>query len=151
MTARKVVTGLDAQGRGTIVSDEPIGGGVEVPGVPPGWSYAMLGSTAPDEQLPESSDPPPMNMGMAPGSTHFAIWTLPPVAVGPNPAGMHRTDSVDYVVVLSGGVSMIMSDGSEVDLHAGDCVVQGGVRHEWENRTDAECVMAVIVVGVKGA
>jgi mannose-6-phosphate isomerase-like protein (cupin superfamily) len=151
VAARKVVTGLDAQGRGTIVSNEPIGGGVDVPGVPPGWAYTMIGHTPADHQLPPSSDPAPMDMGMPPGSSHFALWTLPPVKVGPNPAGMHRTDSIDYIVILQGGVTMIMSDGSSVDLHAGDCVVQGGVRHEWENRTDADCVMAVIVVGVKGA
>ena len=65
----------------------------------------------------------------------------------PDNPGMHRTDTVDYIVVLSGEVSLELDDGETVHLSAGDCVVQNGTRHAWRNTSGATCVMAVALVG----
>ena len=45
--------------------------------------------------------------------------------------GMHRTDSTDFGVVLSGNVALELDDGVEVLLSPGDVVVQNGTRHRW--------------------
>ncbi len=58
---------------------------------------------------------------------------------------MHATDSVDYLVVISGEMHMLMEEG-EILLKAGDCIVQRGTKHAWVNRSNAPCVMAAILV-----
>lgn len=61
---------------------------------------------------------------------------------------MHRTQSIDYGIVLSGECVLILDD-SEVHLKAGDVVVQCGTIHAWTNRTDAICRIAFILVDGK--
>lgn len=63
---------------------------------------------------------------------------------------MHRTDSVDYGIVLSGEIWMLMDEKEEdVHLKAGDVVVQRGTNHAWANRGTAPCtIMFVLVDGV---
>src|SRR4030088_354178 len=55
-------------------------------------------------------------------------------------AGMHRTASVDYAVVISGEIDMLL-DESEVHLRAGDVLVQRGTNHAWGNRGKENCCM----------
>jgi len=63
---------------------------------------------------------------------------------------MHRTDSVDYAVVLTGEIYMMM-DEDECLLKAGDTVVQQGTNHAWSNRGTEPCQIAFILVdAVKG-
>ena len=57
----------------------------------------------------------------------------------------HRTDSVDYAVILKGEIDMLMDD-SEVHLKAGDVVVQRGTNHAWSNRGAESCMIAFILV-----
>jgi quercetin dioxygenase-like cupin family protein len=65
----------------------------------------------------------------------------------PDDSGMHTTDTVDFDVVISGEIYLEQDDGSEVLLKAGDCVVQNGTRHAWRNRSAANCVVAVTLLG----
>lgn len=58
---------------------------------------------------------------------------------------MHATDSVDYLVVISGEMHMIMEEG-EILLRPGDCIVQRGTKHAWSNRGTEPCVMAAILI-----
>ncbi|MEM5582410.1 cupin domain-containing protein [Roseibium sp. AS2] len=61
---------------------------------------------------------------------------------------MHRTDSVDYAVVLTGEIYMLL-DEDEVLLKAGDTVVQRGTNHAWSNRGTEPCsIVFVLVDGV---
>ena len=62
---------------------------------------------------------------------------------------MHTTDTVDYGIVLSGEIWLELDDSAEVQLKAGDCVVQNGTRHAWRNRGNEPCVMAFIMVGAR--
>ncbi|MBW8637598.1 cupin domain-containing protein [Hoeflea sp. WL0058] len=57
---------------------------------------------------------------------------------------MHRTESIDYGIVLSGEIFLLLDD-SEVHLKQGDVVVQRGTIHAWTNRTDEICRMAFIL------
>lgn len=58
---------------------------------------------------------------------------------------MHRTRSVDYAVVLSGEIDMLLDD-SEVHLKAGDVVVQQGTNHAWVNRGSTPCRIAFVLI-----
>jgi len=57
---------------------------------------------------------------------------------------MHRTDSLDYSIVLSGEIYMMMDD-EEYLLKAGDTVVQQGTNHAWPNRGTEPCMIAFIL------
>ena len=65
--------------------------------------------------------------------------------------GMHTTDSVDFDYVVSGEVYLELDDGAEVLLKPGDCVVQNGTRHRWNNRSDQPCTVVVAIVGAQRA
>jgi len=58
---------------------------------------------------------------------------------------MHRTDSVDYAVILQGEITMLL-DESEVHLKAGDVVIQRGTNHAWSNRGTETCLIAFVLV-----
>jgi len=64
---------------------------------------------------------------------------------------VHRTDSIDYIVVMSGEIDMELEEGEEVHLKAGDVMVQRGTVHNWINRGSEPCVMAVILVHANSA
>lgn len=71
------------------------------------------------------------------------------VVVGARHPFMHRTDSLDYTVILSGEIYMLMDD-EDVLLKAGDTVVQQGTNHAWSNRGTEPCmIMFVLVDAVK--
>ena len=63
---------------------------------------------------------------------------------------MHKTKSLDYLVVISGEMIMEMESGSTV-LRQGDCIVQRGTNHAWVNKTDAPCLIAAILVDARPA
>jgi mannose-6-phosphate isomerase-like protein (cupin superfamily) len=63
--------------------------------------------------------------------------------------GMHTTDTVDFDVVVFGEVILELDDGDEVQLNAGDCVIQNGTRHAWHNRSSANCLIAVTLLGAQ--
>ena len=58
---------------------------------------------------------------------------------------MHRTRSVDYAVVMSGEIDMLLDD-SEVHLKAGDVLIQQGTSHAWFNRGKENCRMAFVLI-----
>lgn len=58
----------------------------------------------------------------------------------------HRTDSVDYAVVISGEIDMELDDGAVVTLKAGDVLVQRGTMHNWVNRSGDVAVVAFVLV-----
>jgi len=60
----------------------------------------------------------------------------------------HRTDSLDYAVVISGEIDMQLDD-STVTLKAGDVLVQRGTIHNWINKTDKPCVIAFVLIDAK--
>ena len=65
--------------------------------------------------------------------------------------GMHTTDTVDYIVVLSGEADLELDDGATVHLEPGDCVVQRGTRHAWRNTGSLPFVAAAVMVGAQRA
>ena len=65
----------------------------------------------------------------------------------PDHPGMHRTDSIDFVYVLSGRCIMVLDDDTRLDLNTGDTVIQNGTRHGWRVPYDEPCRLLCISVG----
>jgi quercetin dioxygenase-like cupin family protein len=61
---------------------------------------------------------------------------------------VHRTDSIDYAVVISGEIDMELDD-AVVQLKAGDVLVQRGTIHNWINRGFEPCVIAFVLIDAK--
>jgi quercetin dioxygenase-like cupin family protein len=82
-------------------------------------------------------------LGSAPPEhgTRFAVLDFPPG----NKAVTHRTETLDYVIVLEGEIEMDMDD-STVKLKTGDILVQRGTNHTWMNRSGKRCRIAVVLV-----
>jgi len=58
---------------------------------------------------------------------------------------MHRTETVDYGIVLSGEIYLIMDKG-EILCRQGDVIIQRGTNHAWANRSNEVCRMAFILI-----
>jgi quercetin dioxygenase-like cupin family protein len=82
-------------------------------------------------------------LGTAPPvkGTRFAVIDFPP---GNHPH-MHRTETIDYVIVLEGEIEMDM-DESTVKMKAGDIMVQRGTNHAWANRSDKRARVAFVLI-----
>ena len=63
---------------------------------------------------------------------------------------MHKTSTVDYLIVVKGEIWAILDD-SEVCLKQGDMMVQRGTNHSWSVRTDEPCLLAAILVNAAPA
>jgi len=62
---------------------------------------------------------------------------------------MHRTLSLDYAVVLSGEITLILDGGEEKTVKAGEFIVQRGVNHSWHNRLDIPCRVMFVMAGAE--
>jgi naringenin degradation protein FdeH len=120
---RRVVTGHDAGCRSVFTSDGPVPAARTSPG---GTLFYELWAT---------------DAAPAPNGTTLRINEMPPGASSP----MHRTQTVDYGIVLDGEVVLVLDDGETV-LRAGDVVVQRGTSHRWENRSGATARVAFILI-----
>lgn len=66
----------------------------------------------------------------------------------PRHPGFHKTDTVDYAIVLSGEIWALMDEG-ETLLKQGDVLVQRGTNHAWSNRTEEPAVLAFVLIAAK--
>jgi quercetin dioxygenase-like cupin family protein len=82
-------------------------------------------------------------VGTAPpaGGTRFCVIDFPP---GNHPH-MHRTETIDYVIVIEGEIEMDMDD-STVKLKQGDILIQRGTNHAWANRSNRNARVAFVLV-----
>ncbi|HVA11917.1 MAG TPA: cupin domain-containing protein [Stellaceae bacterium] len=76
-----------------------------------------------------------------PNGTRFCVIDFPAGA----PGTMHRTETIDYVLVLAGEIDMEMDDSS-VSLKAGDILIQRGTNHSWINRSDQPARLAFVLI-----
>jgi mannose-6-phosphate isomerase-like protein (cupin superfamily) len=172
---RRVVTGHDESGKAVVVSDEFAGFVHTVakrPGYASTdiWRTASMPATI----VARSEDPTPGPRRQMPGRNGTVLrintWAPEPEAIrnlrpdqvqevfadmgnqsastfasnGRHPM-MHRTETIDYAIVLSGELTMLLDD-SEVVLHAGDIVVQCGTNHAWSNRGTVPCQVAFVLI-----
>jgi mannose-6-phosphate isomerase-like protein (cupin superfamily) len=154
MAVRRVVTGVDEQGRSTFLSDGPAFGGDQ-------WAEVWV--TDPAIGLNEVVDPQHGMMVLEPpaGGSAWRVFEVPPdaqmreamnnavgVIEGTEADGFHTTQTIDFVMVLEGEISLELDTG-EVTLHPGDCVVQRNTRHAWRNRNEFPVKMVAVMVSLR--
>jgi mannose-6-phosphate isomerase-like protein (cupin superfamily) len=175
---RRIVTGINREGKSVIVSDGPpprfvtleLTGGTRLTDV---WHLRATPKSPTDggdlDRI-ASLIPPP-------GGTHWRFVEYPPDSAAPagvalgdliaevkeklpdfvehadlSRPGMHKTETIDFGVVVSGEIWLELDEG-EVHLKPGDCVVQRGTMHAWRNRSDRPCVVSFVLIdaSAKGA
>lgn len=144
---RRIVTGHDANGVAKVLIDAPAS---NVRSSRPGSMSRLMWvteETPADISIGEGIEdmgarmmgtPPPAN------GTRFTINDIPPG----RPGRMHRTETVDYAIVLAGEIDMDMDD-STVKLKAGDVVIQRGTHHAWVNRGTETARIAFVLIDAK--
>src|SRR5271155_672381 len=141
LRVRRVVTGHDSKGRAVAKIDE-ISGNLRSarPGATACVVWTSQGFPADntgdaDEGLRESGT-------TLENGTVFRILELEPG----NTPRIHRTDSLDYAVIMSGEIDMELESGDITHLKAGDVIVQRGTVHNWINRGTEPCVIAFVLI-----
>ena len=170
----RVVTGHDARGRAVVTSNAPLPTVVEVAAIPGTIFHEVWSTTTTPARIDNGADPttgtlilPPPKQG-----TRIRFVDIPPdtpellaqgaatlkaafaqigdekastvKAHSPHPL-MHRTESVDYGVVIEGEITLVLDD-SEVALKPGSVVIQRGTNHAWANRSGKPCRMLFMLV-----
>lgn len=143
---RVVITGHDDQGRSVVVSDEQTGDRGMVNVFTTGLDPTDIGPP---------SDAPHIASVPARGAASWIFVDITPEAQmreslgrgveGIDADGWHATPTVDYVLVLTGSVVLSL-DTTDVELAAGDCVVQRGTRHAWRNRAGDPVRLACVMI-----
>lgn len=170
---RRIVTGHDANGRAVIASDGAPPTVVALAALPGTVFHELWATESVPAPVDNGPDPTLAELRLAPprGGTRIRIVDIPPDTVqnavtaeeaaaafaeiggsdaheadveGPH-ALMHRTESVDYGIVLAGEVWLVVDEG-ETRLLPGDVVVQRGTNHAWSNRTEESARMAFVLV-----
>jgi len=141
---RRVVTGHGANQVAKVLIDAPAGNRrFQQSGTVSTLIWATDGMPADNAIGEDAEDMGARILGTAPPrhGTRFTVNDYPPA----NTAVMHRTESVDYVLVLKGEIDMVM-DASTVTLRAGDVMVQRGTNHAWVNRGTEVARVAFVLI-----
>jgi len=140
---RRVVTGHDETGRAVVKIDEISQNLVSSrPGATASVVWTTQGFPV-DNTGNEDQGRRPTGTTLDNG-TVFRILELAPGASPRN----HRTDSIDYAVVMAGEIDMELDD-TTVHLKAGDVLVQRGTIHNWVNRGTVPCVIAFVLIAAR--
>ena len=153
MEVRRIVTGHDANGKAVVKTDErlpavsrlgrPHIAGCEI------WSTDRMpadNSDAADAAQRKGFVTRYNYVGTGQG-TVIRITEFAPGA----PTFMHRTETVDYALLLSGECDLELDSGEVAHLKPGDVVVQRGTMHAWVNNGPAPCVFAFILIDANPA
>jgi mannose-6-phosphate isomerase-like protein (cupin superfamily) len=143
LKVRRVVTGHDRDGRAIIAIDEICKNVVSRRPKHESCVVWSTGSFPADNSGEEDGGARPVAT-TDPNGTVFRIGMYHPGVAPRN----HRTESVDYAVVISGEIVMEI-DGASVHLRAGDVLVQRGTIHNWTNPGSQPCIIAFVLVAAK--
>lgn len=171
---RRVVTGHDSQGRSVIIEDGPPArtrriGGEEGPTFYEIWNTRET----PAAIARRCAEPPEEGIVLAPpkNGTRIRVLDIPPetetlsrrsaaegrahfaeigaaeahVSAPSRHPHMHRTETIDYGIVLEGEITLLLDEGETV-VRPGDVVIQCGTSHGWANRSGRNCRIAFILV-----
>lgn len=168
---RRVITGHDADGKAVVMIDETMTPDMGHVLTPDGQSNVRLSDVWISRTVPEdnsgNTDTVEQKVTLEPpaGGAVFRVLELPPDSErnfgqmkeyfekmgagdrldGQKHPGMHKTKSVDCLIIMSGEVWLIL-DEEEVHLKTGDVCVQRGTIHAWSNRSDAPCLIGAVLI-----
>jgi mannose-6-phosphate isomerase-like protein (cupin superfamily) len=170
----RVVTGHDASGKAVIARNGPLPTVVEIAAIPGTVFHEVWETRATPAPIDNSADPStgPLTLPPPANGTRMRFVDVPPdtqeflahgaakmkdafsqvgdvnastvQAHSPHPL-MHRTESIDYGVVIEGEMTLMLDD-SEVLLKPGSVVVQRGTNHAWANRSGKPCRMLFVLI-----
>lgn len=171
---QRVVTGHDADGKAIVSANGPLPTVVDIAAIPGTVFHEVWSTAAAPAPIDNGADPTLGSLVLPPPAqgTRFRFVDIPPDtadllangaarvknafsqigdegastvnAGSPHPL-MHRTESIDYGVVMEGEMTLVLDD-SEVVLRKGSVVVQRGTTHAWANRSGAPCRMLFVLV-----
>lgn len=144
LEVRRVVTGHDAEGRAVVKSDGVM---TNIVRKRKGYESSVIWSTTGfPADLDDETDGAERDIPTAvPDGTVFRVVRYEP---GVEPR-VHRTETLDYALILSGEIDMELEQGTEVHLKAGDVVVQRGTVHNWIHRGTEPVVIAYVLTGAR--
>ena len=165
MTARRIVTALDQDGKSYFLHDGPTPGVLDL-----GRAIdEEIWIDDPAESTTNNTDPvkgEKFNLEPPAGGSRVRVFTFMPEgdnpslneqhaaaaarfntgdAMDPDNPGMHTTATIDYGIVLSGEITLELDTGS-VDLKVGDIVVQRATPHAWRNNSAQPCTMLFVLI-----
>ncbi|HWI31806.1 MAG TPA: cupin domain-containing protein [Microbacterium sp.] len=173
---RRVVTGHDDQGRAIILSDGPAPNTYDSTSIPGFGAAVAWHTPPGDIDHVTDDDPAGAESQIpafpAEGETILRVADFPPDSVYPDDAEsvifseidgreaadaagehsggrhfwFHRTDSLDYAVVLSGEITLLVDEG-EATLRPGDVVIQRATSHAWSNRSERAARVLFVLIG----
>lgn len=147
---RRIVTGIK-DGKSVIIEDETVKNAVEH------FPNLIISDIWNTQQMPASLDfeTPISNTGFPQtpkNGTYFRYVSIPPdkdlgieIEIGKPHPMMHQTQTLDYIIILSGELYLIMEEG-ETLLKAGDIVIQRGTHHAWSNRSEEPCIQLAVLI-----
>lgn len=141
VAVRRVVTGHGDTGRAKVSIDEIAG---RTSTLRPGADAALIWTT---RGFPVSNEgaADAANVEVGTALENGTVFRVIDYAPGVTPR-RHRTESIDYGVVIAGEIWMELDDGEEILLRAGDVLVQRGTIHNWVNRSAAVCRIAFVLI-----
>jgi len=170
----RVVTGHDADGKAIIASEGALPTVIELAAIPGTVFHEVWSTTTTPACVDNGADPStgPLVLPPPKNGTRIRFVDIPPdteeylahgasrmqdafseigdaaastvKANSPHPL-MHRTESVDYGIVIEGELTLVLDD-SEVQLKPGSVVIQRGTNHAWANRSKAPCRMLFVLI-----
>lgn len=173
-TIHRVVTGHDAEGKAIVAASGPLPTVAEIAAIPGTVFHEVWCTSGAPAHVDNGPDPSigPLMLPPPKQGTRIRFVDIPPdtaeflehgaskmkdafaqigdekastvKAQSPHPL-MHRTESVDYGIVIEGEMTLVLDD-SEVLLRPGSVVVQRGTNHAWANRSGKPCRMLFILV-----
>jgi hypothetical protein len=176
MIVRRVVTGHDKSGKSVFLSDGPTPRAKEFKHTP-GFVLNTAWISAPELPAAGHNEPDltvsATSLHADAGGSVFLVITFPPDSVmtradfdfsaawpehvaetpgiaerfEPEAPGMHRTDTLDYAIVLSGEIWLELDDGATRHLVKNDVVIQQGTRHAWPNKSDFPATLVFCMLG----
>ncbi len=169
---RLIVTGLNADGKSSVISDREIN--ARTAAAVPGYGWHRLWSWDNIPGVPNSGvEPDGPDHFPPPDGVRFIVFTVPPGTVTAqadldmesakleleekfpgrathmesHQTGLHTTATIDFIYVAHGEIWLELDDKQEIHLKTGDSLVQNGVRHAWRNHSTKPCTMVVTIVG----
>ncbi|OZC57093.1 hypothetical protein CH289_04155 [Rhodococcus sp. RS1C4] len=160
--SRLIVTGLGNDGLSTIMSDGPTTDRLVADGYT--RNHLWQGTEVPTPVTAPNGPPSAAVIPPPPAGYNYVITAFAPdnewdyeggyarilaesgagdAVDSTDPPGMHTTDTIDIVTVISGEACVVLDTGETV-MRPGDTIIQRGTKHAWRNRTDEFCVVSAV-------
>ena len=142
---RRIVTSNDSRGKAVVGIDERVEARPGIMDKNVSNAFIWASDSMPADVT--GPDPTSGKIALTPGpqGSIFRVLELPPGC----PAHMHKTETLDYVIMLEGESDMLLDDGAEVHMNEGDVMVQRATYHGWANRSSKPCKIVFILIDAK--